>query len=55
MKELTRLINEERHEAEFALSVKATLVVGRQDSFSLTKTTCRDLSALPSRSHPGLL
>ena len=30
MKELTRLINEERHEAEFALSVKATLVVGRK-------------------------
>ena len=28
--ELTRLINEERHEAEFALSVKATLVVGRK-------------------------
>lgn len=27
-KEITRLINEERHEAEFALSVKATLVVG---------------------------
>jgi len=24
------LINEERHEAEFALSVKATLVVGRK-------------------------
>lgn len=30
MKELTRLINEERHEAEFALSVKATLVTGRK-------------------------
>jgi ubiquinone/menaquinone biosynthesis C-methylase UbiE len=30
MKELTQLINEERHEAEFALSVKATLVVGRK-------------------------
>jgi ubiquinone/menaquinone biosynthesis C-methylase UbiE len=30
MKELTRLINEERHEAEFALSVKATLLVGRK-------------------------
>jgi ubiquinone/menaquinone biosynthesis C-methylase UbiE len=30
MKELTRLINEERHEAEFALSVKATLVMGRK-------------------------
>jgi hypothetical protein len=30
MKELTRLINEERHEAEFALSVKATLAVGRK-------------------------
>ena len=28
--ELTRLINEERHEAEFALSVKATLVLGRK-------------------------
>jgi len=27
-KEITRLINEERHEAEFALSVKATLVAG---------------------------
>ena len=30
MQELTRLINEERHEAEFSLSVKATLVVGRK-------------------------
>lgn len=30
MQELTRLINEERHEAEFALSVKATLVAGRK-------------------------
>ena len=30
MDELTRLINEERHEAEFSLSVKATLVVGRK-------------------------
>ena len=30
MKELTSLINEERHEAVFALSVKATLVVGRK-------------------------
>ena len=30
MKELTRLINEERHEAEFALSVKATLVMGQK-------------------------
>lgn len=30
MQELTRLINEERHEAEFALSVKATLVVGKK-------------------------
>ena len=30
MKELTRLINEERHEAEFALSVKATLVAGHK-------------------------
>jgi ubiquinone/menaquinone biosynthesis C-methylase UbiE len=29
-KELTRLINEERHEAEFALSVKATVVAGRK-------------------------
>lgn len=30
VKEIGRLINEERHEAEFALSVKATLVVGRK-------------------------
>ncbi len=30
MKELTSLINEERHEAEFALSVKATLLAGRK-------------------------
>jgi len=30
MKELTSLINEERHEAEFALSVKATLVAGQK-------------------------
>lgn len=29
-KEITRLINEERHEAEFALTVKATLVAGRK-------------------------
>jgi len=29
-KEITRLINEDRHEAEFALSVKATLLVGRK-------------------------
>jgi ubiquinone/menaquinone biosynthesis C-methylase UbiE len=29
-KEITRLINEERHEAEFALSVKATLLAGRK-------------------------
>lgn len=29
--EITRLINEERHEAEFALSVKATLVVGQKE------------------------
>lgn len=29
-KEISRLINEERHEAEFALSVKATLVAGRK-------------------------
>ena len=28
--EISRIINEERHEAEFALSVKATLVVGRK-------------------------
>ncbi|HEU4507837.1 MAG TPA: methyltransferase domain-containing protein [Pyrinomonadaceae bacterium] len=28
--EITRLINEERHEAEFAFSVKATLVVGQK-------------------------
>jgi len=28
--EITRLINEERHEAEFALSVKATLLVARK-------------------------
>jgi ubiquinone/menaquinone biosynthesis C-methylase UbiE len=28
--EISRLINEERHEAEFALSVKATLVVGHK-------------------------
>jgi len=33
IKELTRLINEERHEAEFALSVKATLVAGRKTHF----------------------
>jgi ubiquinone/menaquinone biosynthesis C-methylase UbiE len=30
MKELTSLINEERHEGEFALSVKATLVAGQK-------------------------
>jgi ubiquinone/menaquinone biosynthesis C-methylase UbiE len=29
-REISRLINEERHEAEFALSVKATLVVGQK-------------------------
>jgi ubiquinone/menaquinone biosynthesis C-methylase UbiE len=29
--EITRLINEERHEAEFALSVKATLVIGQKE------------------------
>lgn len=29
-REISRLINEERHEAEFSLSVKATLVVGRK-------------------------
>lgn len=28
--EISRLINEERHEAEFALSVKATLIVGKK-------------------------
>ena len=28
--EISRLINEDRHEAEFALSVKATLMVGRK-------------------------
>jgi ubiquinone/menaquinone biosynthesis C-methylase UbiE len=28
--EIARIINEEKHEAEFALSVKATLVVGRK-------------------------
>jgi trans-aconitate methyltransferase len=31
VKELARLINEERHEAEFALTVKATLVMGRKE------------------------
>ncbi|HET8781404.1 MAG TPA: methyltransferase domain-containing protein [Pyrinomonadaceae bacterium] len=29
-REISRLINEDRHEAEFALSVKATLVVGQK-------------------------
>ena len=29
-KEISRLINEERHEAEFALTLKATLVAGRK-------------------------
>jgi ubiquinone/menaquinone biosynthesis C-methylase UbiE len=29
-REISRLINEERHEAEFALSVKATVVVGQK-------------------------
>ncbi len=29
-REISRLINEERHEAEFVLSVKATLVVGQK-------------------------
>ena len=29
--EISRLINEERHEAEFALSVKATLLMGQKD------------------------
>jgi hypothetical protein len=28
--EISRLINEDRHEAEFALSVKATLIVGQK-------------------------
>jgi ubiquinone/menaquinone biosynthesis C-methylase UbiE len=28
--EISRLINEDRHEAEFALSVKATLIIGRK-------------------------
>jgi hypothetical protein len=31
VKEIGRLINEERHEAEFALTVKATLVMGRKE------------------------
>ena len=30
-REISRLINEERHEAEFVLSVKATLLVGQKD------------------------
>jgi ubiquinone/menaquinone biosynthesis C-methylase UbiE len=30
-REISRLINKERHEAEFALSVKATLVVGQKE------------------------
>ncbi|HEY8184478.1 MAG TPA: methyltransferase domain-containing protein [Pyrinomonadaceae bacterium] len=30
MKEIGRLINEERHEAEFALTVKATMVIGKK-------------------------
>ena len=29
--EISRLINEERYEAEFALSVKATLIVGQKE------------------------
>jgi ubiquinone/menaquinone biosynthesis C-methylase UbiE len=29
-REIARIINEERHEAEFALTVKATLIVGRK-------------------------
>jgi hypothetical protein len=29
-KEIVRIINEERHDSEFALSVKATLVLGRK-------------------------
>ena len=28
--EIAQIINEERHNAEFALSVKATLIVGRK-------------------------
>jgi hypothetical protein len=28
--EITRIINEERHDSDFALSVKATLMVGRK-------------------------
>jgi len=28
--EISRLINDDRHEAEFALSVKATLIIGRK-------------------------
>jgi ubiquinone/menaquinone biosynthesis C-methylase UbiE len=31
MKEIGRLINEERHEAEFALTVKATIVIGKME------------------------
>lgn len=34
-KEITALINEERHSAEFSLTVKATLVVGRKDHLPL--------------------
>ncbi len=30
VREIGRLINEERHEAEFALTVKATLVMGKK-------------------------
>lgn len=30
VKEITNLINDERHEAEFALSVKATVIIGRK-------------------------
>jgi len=28
--EISRLINEDRHEAEFVLSVKATLIIGQK-------------------------
>jgi SAM-dependent methyltransferase len=31
VREIARLINEERHEAEFALTVKASLVIGRKE------------------------
>jgi ubiquinone/menaquinone biosynthesis C-methylase UbiE len=32
--EIARIINEERHDAEFALTVKATLIVGRKGRFN---------------------